>query len=105
MPMISRGMLDTGKRILTLKTVTALSSNLSKIITGWCYKKEKTMDKIDAIKGLIRPFISVVFVSTVCYLSLKGKIEPGDILQLTGIIVAFHFGERSANINKEEPKP
>lgn len=68
-------------------------------------KGDKVMAKIEVIRGLIRPFISVVFVSTVCYLSLKGKIDASDILQLTGMIVAFHFGERSAAKKEEKPKP
>ena len=54
------------------------------------------MDKINAIRDLVRPFISVCFVGTTVALAIFGKIEPKDMLQITEIIVAFHFGERAA---------
>ena len=54
------------------------------------------MDKINAIRELVRPFISVCFVGTTVVLAILGRIEPKDILTVTGIIVAFHFGERAA---------
>jgi len=54
------------------------------------------MDKINAIRGLIRPFISVCFVGTTVVLAILGKIEPKDILTVTSIIVSYHFGERAA---------
>jgi len=52
---------------------------------------------IDNIKGLIRPFISVAFTITAMFLAITGKIDPGEVLSITGIIVAFHFGERAAS--------
>ena len=51
---------------------------------------------VELIRGLVRPFISFCFVMTTAVLAVIGKIDPGDILQLTGIIVAFHFGERAS---------
>ena len=54
------------------------------------------MDKIDAIRRLVRPFISVCFVGTTVALAILGKVDPKDMLEITGIIVAFHFGERAA---------
>jgi len=60
------------------------------------------MNKINAIRDLIRPFISFCFVSTTMFLALTGKIEPKDMLQITGIIIAFHFGERAASKKSNE---
>jgi len=51
---------------------------------------------VDKIKQLIRPFVSIAFVLTTVILALNGKIEAKEMLSYTGIIVAFHFGERSA---------
>lgn len=51
---------------------------------------------IDNIRKLVRPFVSVCFVGLTVYLGITGKIDAEKILTLTGIIVAFHFGERSA---------
>lgn len=52
---------------------------------------------IDNIKGLVRPYISVALVSVTAYLAITGKIDPKDMLSLTGVIIAFHFGERSGS--------
>ena len=54
------------------------------------------MDKIDAIRKLVRPFISVCFVRTTVVLAILGRIEPKDILTVTAIIISYHFGERAA---------
>jgi len=51
---------------------------------------------VEIIRGLVRPFISIAFVSVTVTLALLGKIEAKEILLPTGMIVAFHFGERSA---------
>jgi hypothetical protein len=51
---------------------------------------------VEIIRGLVRPFISVAFVSMTAYLVVSGSLEAKEVLTLTGIIVAFHFGERSA---------
>lgn len=56
---------------------------------------------VEKIRGLVRPYISVIFASVTAYLAFVGKIEPKDILYLTGIIVAFHFGERSGSKQSE----
>ena len=48
------------------------------------------------IRGLVRPIISISFVCMCGYLVLDGKIDAKDVLELTGIIVAFHFGEKAA---------
>lgn len=48
------------------------------------------------IRELIRPFISVSFILMTCFGAIKGAIDFKDILEVTGIIVAFHFGERAA---------
>ena len=52
---------------------------------------------IETIRSLIRPFISVAFVTLTVYLAIVGKIDAEKILTVTGIIVAFHFGERAAS--------
>lgn len=52
------------------------------------------------IRSLIRPFIAVVFTLVAAYLSLQGTIKPNEILTITSMIVAFHFGERAGK--KEE---
>lgn len=59
-------------------------------------EKEDIVDIVGKVKGLIRPFITVCFVVTVTILALLGKIESKEILQITGIIVAFYFAERAA---------
>ena len=51
---------------------------------------------IDGIRQLVRPFISVSFVLITAYLALAGKVDASEVLAITGIIVAFHFGERAA---------
>ena len=51
---------------------------------------------IEIIRGLVRPFISVSFVSMTGYLVYMGFIDAKEVLGITSIIVAFHFGERSA---------
>lgn len=50
----------------------------------------------NTVRKLVRPFISVSFVLMCAWLTYKGSIEAKEILTLTGIIVAFHFGERAA---------
>jgi len=60
----------------------------------------KKVDGVDKIRKLIRPFIAVAFVGTVVGLAATGKIEPSEILQITGMIVAFHFGERAGKKSK-----
>ena len=51
---------------------------------------------IKKIQKLVRPFISVTFVLLTAYLAAMGKIPAKDVLYITGIIVAFHYGERAA---------
>lgn len=54
------------------------------------------MDKItENIKSLMRPFIALSFVLGTITLYLTGKIEAQSILQTTGIIIGFYFGERA----------
>lgn len=53
----------------------------------------------DIVRGLVRPFISVSFTLATIALALTGSVEPREILTVTGVIVAFHFGERSARKN------
>lgn len=50
----------------------------------------------ETIKSLMRPFIAFSFVSGTIILYLMGKIEAQSILQTTGIIIGFYFGERAA---------
>lgn len=47
-------------------------------------------------RHLVRPFISIAFVTVALVLALMGKVDAKEVLQITGIIVAFHFGERAA---------
>jgi len=51
---------------------------------------------VNIVRKLIRPFIAVAFVLASIYLFIAGKIDPMQILQITGIIIGFYFGERSA---------
>lgn len=44
----------------------------------------------------MRPFITAAFVGLTVYLTLAGKVEPREILTVTGMIVSFWFGERAA---------
>jgi len=50
---------------------------------------------VDIIRKLVRPFIAFCFIGSVVVLTVIGKIEPAEILQTTGIIVGFYFGERA----------
>ena len=54
------------------------------------------MNDVEKIRKLVRPFIAFCFVVTVGGLALAGKITPSEILPITGMIVGFYFGERSA---------
>ena len=56
----------------------------------------------ETIRGLVRPYISLLLVSVVAYLAIIGKIEPGQILTPAGMIIAFHFGERKV-LREEKP--
>lgn len=51
---------------------------------------------VDNIRKMIRPFISVSLILMLGYLTVEKLIPAKDILYLTGIVVAFHFGERAA---------
>lgn len=52
---------------------------------------------VEMVRGLVRPFISISLTSAVIY-SLLFKTEiSGSLLQITGMVIAFHFGERSAS--------
>jgi len=51
---------------------------------------------IRLIKQMVRPFIAVSFVLVTLVLFVMGKIPAEAILQTTGIIVGFYFGERAA---------
>lgn len=51
---------------------------------------------VETIRNLVRPFIAISFVGIVVFLTVTGKVEPSAILQITGMIIAFYFGERAA---------
>ena len=53
------------------------------------------MQALDIIRGLVRPFIAVSFVSVTLYLAIVGKLEAREVLAITSIIAAFYFGERA----------
>ena len=57
---------------------------------------------IEKIRKLVRPFIAVSFVLATLALFVMGKLPAEGILQTTGIIVGFYFGERAA---LKEPNP
>jgi hypothetical protein len=50
----------------------------------------------ETIKSLMRPFIAFSFVMGTIILYLVNRIEAQSILQTTGIIIGFYFGERAA---------
>ena len=50
----------------------------------------------------MRPFITVAFVGMTIGLTVVGKVDPREILTVTGMLVSFWFGERSALKNKDE---
>ena len=52
-------------------------------------------DVVKNIRSLVRPFIAFSFVTGTIALYLAGKIDPQSILQITGIIIGFYFGERA----------
>lgn len=49
---------------------------------------------LDLIRGIVRPVTTFAFVGVVSYLGIIGKIDPKDMLGLTGIVVAFWFSDR-----------
>ena len=51
---------------------------------------------VETVRALVRPYISIVMITTIAYLGIIRAIEAKDILYLGSIIVAFHFGEKSA---------
>lgn len=51
---------------------------------------------VNEIRKLVRPFITFCFVGATIYLYVTGKLSAKSILQITGIIIGFYFGERSA---------
>jgi len=61
------------------------------------------MEKIDLIRNLVRPFISVFMVLTFVCLAILGKIDAREVATIVGMIIAFHFGERAAT--KRQIKP
>jgi hypothetical protein len=60
------------------------------------------MQVLDIIRGLVRPFIAVSFVSVTLYLAIVGKLEAREVLAITGIIAAFYFGERAGRKKRAE---
>lgn len=54
------------------------------------------MTLIDFIKQLVRPIISLALVGTIIKLALMGDIDAENLLQIVGVVIAFHFGERAA---------
>lgn len=59
------------------------------------------MDKLDFIRGIVRPVVTFTFVGVAAYLAVVGKIDPKDILGLAGIVIAFWFSNRSNNTEKK----
>jgi predicted RNA binding protein with dsRBD fold (UPF0201 family) len=64
------------------------------------------MNALEFIRGLVRPIISIGVVAVVCYLAIVGKLTAERLLELGGIIVAFHYQGRSMDkmIDKLVPK-
>ena len=63
------------------------------------------MDKISSsLKGLVRPFVTVMITTTFCYLSLIGVIKPEEFSLMAGVVITFWFGDRKNGIKKEEIK-
>ena len=62
------------------------------------------MDKISSsLKGLVRPFVTVMITTTFCYLSVIGIIKPEEFSLMAGVVITFWFGDRK-NGKKEEVK-
>jgi len=59
---------------------------------------------LNFIRGTVRPFISVTLMLMLGFLVYNGKVEGKDILQLAGIIFAFHFAERSLKKGDDNEK-
>jgi hypothetical protein len=51
---------------------------------------------LEIIRGLVRPFVAVSFVSATIALFIMKEIEAKEILGITLIVVGFYFGERAA---------
>ena len=63
------------------------------------------MTKLEFIRGIVRPVVTFSFVGATVYLSVIGKIDPKDMLGLTGIVIAFWFSDRKTpKGDTNEPK-
>jgi len=57
---------------------------------------------VKTIRGLVRPLVAAAFVGTTAWLFLKGQLEAKDILPITGIVIGFYFGEKTADRRKSD---
>jgi hypothetical protein len=60
------------------------------------------MEKLEILRGLVRPVISILLVLVACYLGIMGKIPPEQFITIVAMVISFHFGERAAK-KKEAP--
>lgn len=51
---------------------------------------------VEIAKQLVRPMIAVCLMGILVFYAVTGKITEQNVLSLTGMIIAFYFGERSA---------
>jgi len=63
------------------------------------------MEKIETVRALVRPFISVFMILTFVYLAIVGKIPPKEVATIVGLVIAFHFGERAAAKKQNDQPP
>jgi len=62
------------------------------------------MEKLELIRGLVRPIVALALILAVIGLACFGKVEAKEIVMLAGIAMAFYFSDRSqtkAAIQKE----
>lgn len=55
---------------------------------------------LDFIRGVIRPLVTVLFVSGFLYMALTGIDPPEAYMVMTGMILAFYFKDRDDAKNK-----
>ncbi len=61
----------------------------------------KTYVRMEVIRSLVRPVLTVMFAGTTLGLVLLGREVPGQLWGVTLTLVAFWFGERA----KRPPSP
>jgi len=58
---------------------------------------DPNITKVEAVRKLMRPFVTVALTVTIVYLAITGVLDPEKVFTLGSMVVAFHFGTRNNN--------